>query len=387
MSPLPLEQPATPGPAIFISAAEPSADLYGAGLIQAVKSRRPDVRFVGMAGPRMRAQGCETLFDMTAHAAMLTGVLRVVRQGAKLLRTARHQLRSGTFDAAVVIDSPTLHLRLAGSAKTAGVPVLYYVAPQLWAWGARRISKLRNRVDRMAVILPFEEGYFRDRGVDATYVGHPLADALAEQAVDEEAVRDIRKFGNPIVALLPGSRRHVVAEVLPGQLEVAERISSVLPGAAFGVSVAGGQVAPIIQSQIHQCRVPVKAYFDRHTALIRAADLVLVASGTTTLEVAFHGRPMIVMYNTSRLFYHAVGRWMIRTPYLCLPNILAGKEVVPEFMPYYSSTKPIADKAIELLRSEQLRRNMVERLTELVEPMRASGAAQRTAEMLLEMID
>lgn len=347
---------------------------------------QPSVRFVGVAGPKMVEAGCERIFDMSRHAAMLLGVIKNAAQGIAMLNTCDRHLRGYPFAAAVVIDSPMLHLPLAAKAHAAGVPVLYYIAPQMWAWGKYRIHKLRNRTDRVAVIFPFEEEFFRNQGVNATYVGHPLAEQFAQMAIDRGSVAGIRQRGIPVVALLPGSRKHVVEAVLPGQLEVAERIASVIPGASFGVSVANPQVAPIVTSLVASCRVPVEPYPGRHSELIQAADLVLVASGTTALEVAFHERPMIVMYNSSRFFYHLIGRWMIDSRYLSLPNILAGREIVPEFMPYYTSTVAIADRAIELLRSDEARMKMVGELAKTVAPLRGTHATQRTAELLLELI-
>lgn len=373
-------------PLVFISAAEPSADLHGAALIRATRAMQPSVRFVGVAGPKMVEAGCERIFDMSRHAAMLLGVIKNAAQGIAMLNTCDRHLRGYPFAAAVVIDSPMLHLPLAAKAHAAGVPVLYYIAPQMWAWGKYRIHKLRNRTDRVAVIFPFEEEFFRNQGVNATYVGHPLAEQFAQMAIDRGSVAGIRQRGIPVVALLPGSRKHVVEAVLPGQLEVAERIASVIPGASFGVSVANPQVAPIVTSLVASCRVPVEPYPGRHSELIQAADLVLVASGTTALEVAFHERPMIVMYNSSRFFYHLIGRWMIDSRYLSLPNILAGREIVPEFMPYYTSTVAIADRAIELLRSDEARMKMVGELAKTVAPLRGTHATQRTAELLLELI-
>jgi len=371
---------------VFISAAEPSADLHGAALIRATRAIDPTVRFVGVAGPKMVEAGCERIFDMSRHAAMLLGVIKNAVRGIAMLNTCDRHLRGYPFAAAVVIDSPMLHLPLAAKAQAAGVPVLYYIAPQMWAWGKYRIHKLRNRVDRVAVILPFEEDFFRNQGVNATYVGHPLAEQFAQMSIDRDVVAGIRRRGVQVVALLPGSRTHVVESVLPGQLLVAERIASTISGATFGVSVANAQVAPIIQRLVSACRVPVEPYPGHHAELIQAADLVLVASGTTALEVALHERPMVVMYQSSRFFYHAIGRWMIDLPYLSLPNILARREIVPEFMPYYTSTDPIADLAIALLRSEDARRTMAENLSAMVAPLRGTHAAQRTAELLLEMI-
>jgi len=373
-------------PLIFISAAEPSGDCHGASLIRSTLAACPSARFVGVTGPKMVAVGCESIFDMTRHAAMLLGAIKAAGRAIAMLETSERYLRRYPFDGAVVIDSPALHLPLAGRAQSAGVPVMYYIAPQMWAWGAYRIHKLRNRIDRVAVILPFEETYFRDQGVNATYVGHPLADQLAEIRIDRTVVDEIRGRGDPVIALLPGSRKHVVTATLPGQLEAAQQIAATFPGAGFTVSVANRQVAAVVEAALSSCHVPVRAQRRNYAELIQAADLVLVTSGTAALEVAFHHRPMIVMYNASRVFYHLIGRWMIHAPYLSLPNILAGREIVPEFMPYYTSTKPIAERAIKLLRSEEARRTMMADLRETVEPLRSSQASKRAATMLLDMV-
>ena len=234
-------------PLIFISAAEPSGDLHGASLIRATLAACPGARFVGVAGPRMVRAGCEPIFDMTRHSAMLLSALTAAGRAIAMLEAAQRCLRRHRFDGAVVIDSPALHLPLAARARAVGVPVMYYIAPQTWAWGAYRVRKLHRRIDRMAVILPFEQKYFRDRGVNATYVGHPLADHVAEVPVDQTVVQQIRGHGTPVVALFPGSRKHVVKALLRGQLEVARSIAAAIPGATFGVSVANSQVAPLIR--------------------------------------------------------------------------------------------------------------------------------------------
>jgi len=378
---------AGPYPLIFISAAEASADRHGAALIRAARNQCPSIRFVGVAGPEMVAEGCDRIFDFTGHAAMLAGAVGAVGRGVAMLRTADRHLRRYGFHGAVVIDSPTLHLPLAARAQAAGVPVMYYIAPQVWAWGQYRTAKLRERFDRVAVILPFEEPFLRQHGVNATYVGHPLAEQVASQTADAPAVKTIKAGAEYVIALLPGSRRHVIREVLPGQLEVAERIASALPGVRFVVSIANTASEPWINHLAAGCRADVRTYLGRFAELIAAADLVLVASGTAALEVAFHRRPMIVMYNVSPLFYHFLARWLIRTRYLSLPNILAGREVVPEFMPYYRSTVPIAERAVELLRFPQQRQAMTDELAAIVEPLRGTQASVHAAAMLLEMVN
>ncbi len=334
----------------------------------------------------MREAGCEPIFDMSAHAAMLLGAARAARQAGGMLTAAYQCLQNGRLDAAVVIDSPMLHLPLALLAKDAGVPVLYYVAPQLWAWGEKRIEKLRKRVDRLAVILPFEEPYFRERGVEATFVGHPLADVLERPPPDAHAVESLRRRGQPFIASLPGSRRQVVKQLLDDQLDIAERVAAAFPDAAFGVSIAHDSMGEWVEARARRCAANAQCHRGALGNLIEAADLALVASGTTTLEVAFRRRPMIVMYKTSRTMAKLAGRW-VRTPYLALPNILAGREIVPEFMPAYASVEPIAARAIQLLSSPDDRADMVRALDAAVTPLRNPGASKRTAQMLFELID
>lgn len=374
-------------PRVFISAAEPSGDAYGAILIRDVRERRPQAQFVGIAGPKMQAQGCQAIYDMTRHSAMLLGVLGSAGAAITVLSRTTDQFCRHYFDAAVVIDSPMLHLPIALRAKMRSIPVLYYVAPQLWAWGESRAGKIRSRVDKLAVILPFEQEYFRNLGLDATYVGHPLFDVLSARTVDSDRVHQIRSLGQPLVAMLPGSRKHVVEEVLPGQLEVARAICDRFRGVHIAISVANPAVGDVIRRQTEQCRSSVTLYSSQNAELLLAADLALVASGTATLEVANYGCPMIVMYNGSRLLYHLFARWMIRLEHFSLINILARRRLVPEFMAYYKSTAPISKCAIDLLCSPEKLDAMRKGLSDTIAPIRDTGASARTAEILLRMID
>jgi len=379
--------PATRTKRVFISAAEPSADRHAADLIRAAQLADPSIRFLGIAGPHMVAAGCTRMYDLTRHAAMLMSALGNLTRGAAALSVADQCFRRFGFSAAVLVDSPMLHLPMAAKARAAGVPVLYYIAPQLWAWGAYRIYKVRHRVDRLAVILPFEEEYFRNQGVDARFVGHPLAEQVGEFHVDPARVAAIRAHGEPVIAILPGSRKHVVESVLPGQLEVAAGIAAQFGRATFVVSVANPQVGPTVEALVTRANSPIRVHPGPCAEAIRAADLVLVASGTAALEVAFHERPMIVMYNASPLFYHLIGRWMLQTPFLSLPNIIAGRAVVPEFMPYYRSTEPIVRSALHLLTSQSRRRAMADDLRHLVDPLRERRASLQTTTMLLDLIE
>ncbi len=374
-------------PRFFISAAELSGDLHAASLIREILRRRPDARFIGVAGPNMRQAGCHPVADLTTHAAMLAGALTNVLRAARALQRTSHEFANHHYDAAIVVDSPMINLPVALRAKMRGIPVLYYIAPQLWAWGAYRLHKVGSRVDKLAVVLPFEQEFFRNVGLDATFVGHPLFDILTRRAPDPDAVGRMRSAGRPVIAILPGSRTHVIRAVLPGQLQVAAAIRDRFPNARFGVSLADTAHTQLVQSQIHDARIHADLLHNRNSDLLSAADLTLVASGTATLEVAYYRSPMIVMYNGSRLLYHLLGRWMIGIEHLSLVNILAGRRLVPEFMPYYTSTAPIVEAALDLLSSPERLDRMRTELADTISPINKPGASARTADMLLEMVN
>jgi len=374
------------GPRVFISAAEPSADLHAAKLIRAVHRADPGVRFVGVAGPLMREAGCETIFDMTAHAAMLTGMIRVAPQAWRMLRTCKGFLRTNPVDLAVVIDSPMLHLPVAKHARHVNVPVLYYIAPQVWAWAKSRVRRVRRRTSRLAVILPFEEKFFRDYGIPADYVGHPLFDTLAQRVIEASVVEALRSRGRPLIAILPGSRTHVVHEVFPGQLEVAAAIHAAHPGAHFCVSVANERTQPIIAAALAQTSISHSLHTDENGALLSAADFALVASGTATLETAYYHVPMIVMYNSTRFGWYVFGKWVTCTPHLAIVNILAGREIVPEFMPFYRSTAPIIRAALDMLADPERLAAKRRELAEMMDPLIRTGASDNAAAIVMEML-
>ncbi len=378
---------ATDCPNIFISAAEHSADLHAASLIEAIRRRRPGARFVGLTGPRMRRAGCETIEDMTRHSAMLAGAFLKVGQGLDILSRIDRALSAQPLDLAIVVDAPTYHLPIARRCKARGLPVLYYIAPQTWAWAEFRVRKIRQRTDRLAVIFPFEEDYFRRHGIDAVYVGHPLWDALARHRVDQAFVAERRRGHDLTVAILPGSRKHVIKEVLPGQLEVAGVLRRRFDRLGLMISAADDRARAVIARIVGAAGMDIPIYQGRHLDVINAADLALVASGTGTVETAYYHCPMVVMYNASRVGYHLLGRWFIRTRYFCMVNILAGRQVVPEFMPFYRSTEPIAARAVELLASPEGRRRMSQELADVIDPQVKTGASDNAAAEALDVLD
>ncbi len=387
-------------PHIFVSVAEQSADEHAAKFAEAFRRLAPHATFGGLAGPALRAAGCEGLHDMTAHSAMALAALRRIPEALRLLARIKSHLSEQRYDAAVLVDSPAINLPIAKLFKKRGIPVLYYIAPQTWAWGPKgwRNRRLRNRVDRLACIWPFEEPYFSAAGIPATYVGHPSFDRLIDVHVDTPRVDALRRGAKPVLTLLPGSRRHVVEEVFPGQLEVAVAVATRFPASRFLAVAANDAIKRLIRSYLEPHNRPrvrgrdlpveiLEGAADR-AAAIRAADLALVASGTVTLEVAYHGAPMIVMYNSGRWPYRLVGRWLLTTPFLSIPNILAGREVVPEFMPFYRTTDPISARAVDWLSNpmalDRVRADLLATIRPLAKPGAADNAARTLAALLAE---
>jgi len=373
---------------IFVSALEHSADLYLANLVRTLRQEVPGVHVFGIAGAESRDAGCGILTNMVPESVMLArAAMNLPKAGRLLLDLDRTIFAHGQRapDAAVLVDSPTFHLPLARRLKARGIPVLYYVAPQVWAWGHFRIRKIRQRVDALACILPFEEQFFRGHGINATFVGHPLLETLAGRQPDPEKLDRIRSWPKPLIVLMPGSRRQVVRSLLPDMLYCAGAIRRRWPRASFAVSVARKDLMPLIGDICRKHAADVRILDGWNRELLSAADLVLVASGTATIEVAFHHKPMVVLYKASRLGYWLVGRWLIRTPYLSLVNILAGEQLVPEFMPYYASPEAVANEVTELLANEPRRQRMAARLAEISGQLYRENVSQTVASMVLTL--
>ncbi len=366
-----------------MTAAEHSGDALGAAVIPALRQMHPGASFVGIGGARMAAAGCRLLADPTARSAMLIGAVRQAHYWYGLLGQIKQELKSHRPDVVVPIDSPTINLRIANMAKKAGLPVCFYVAPQLWAWAEWRMGKVRSSVDTLCCILPFEESYFKKHNVNAVYVGHPMFDLPADLPENDPANIDPPlpgmagrgSTGNgehldaPRVALLPGSRTGEIQNNLPPMLEMISEIKGRFPRVSFVAAAASEQRAWQIRHHLRRVNTPVDIRVGMTDAIIRWSDLVLSVSGTATLQIAKHHKPMLVMYALAAYKWHLLGRHLIRTRYMSLVNILADKEIVPEYMPFYGSPLPMAREAIELLSHPEQRAAMARDLAELVHPL------------------
>ncbi len=371
-------------PLIFISAADMSAEAHAVELLQAVRKQRPGARFVGVGGQKLADEGVELLVDIMAQSAMTYEAFIKIGYFLKVIHRAGQVMRQRYFDAAVYVDSPALHFPMSRKAKNQGIPNMYYIAPQVWAWARHRRWKLRWLFDKVACILPFEETLFRSYGIDATYVGSPVFDNFDNWSKTKQV--DLKK-GIPTLALLPGSRAHEVKALMPAMLVVARKVLQQWPDATFIVAAANEKITQTVTQMLgpNKDRFHVEHRIT-HQA-IKASDLCLAASGTATLEVAACGRPMVVMYHVNRLLWKLVGWWLVPQRPMCLVNILAGEMVVPEFMPWYGSPAPVAQKVLDLLADPQLLKATSQRLLELTKPLKQGGTADRAARILLDLAD
>jgi lipid-A-disaccharide synthase len=357
-----------------------------------LRALHPDAKFVGIGGHKMAEAGCKLLADPTARSAMLAGAVRQAHYWFGMLGQIKQELRAHRPDVVVPIDSPTINLRIARMAKQAGLPVCFYVAPQLWAWAEWRMAKVRASVDTLCCVLPFEESYFRKHNINAVYVGHPMFDIPADVPENDPARMDpplpgmagrvssaaVEGPDAPRVALLPGSRKAEIEQNLPPMLEVISEIKGRFPKVSFVAAAASDERAWQIRHHLRRFNTPVDIRVGATDAIIRWADLVLSVSGTATLQIAKHHKPMIVMYAVSAYKWHLVGRHLIRTRYMSLVNILADKELVPEYMPFYGSPLPMAREAIELLLRPDLRAAMSRDLADLVKPLGPAATGYRS---------
>ncbi len=322
---------------IILSAGEASGDLHGATMCRALRALDPGVRLIGMGGPRMAAAGVEILVDPTAHAAVGTseaigrvpGLYRAYKILVRRLREARPQ-------AMVLIDFPEFNLRLAKQARRAGVPVVYFIPPQLWAWRRGRIRQMARRVTRVLAAFPFEKSLYEEAGVSVEFVGHPLLDVVPSD-LDRMKARQRLGIGErqTLVGLLPGSRRQEVGRLLPPMLDAAARLAGGDDNRCFVIGLAGsvdrGLVTALLARASETGGPPVEVVEGLTHEVMAAADVLLIASGTATLEAALLGAPMVVCYRVSRLT-EAVARLLNRSPWISLPNIVAGRSAVPEIL-------------------------------------------------------
>jgi lipid-A-disaccharide synthase len=370
----------------MISCGEPSGDLYAAELARRIRIHEPAAAITGFGGQRLKAAGASLLGDFSGLS--VTGLLEVARLLPRTYAMYRRLVaaaRRDRPDVLVAIDFPDFNFRLAAAIKRLGVPIVYYISPQLWAWRPGRMNTMRALADRVLVIFPFEEQIYRDAGVPVQWVGHPLLDVMPppQPKAALEAVLGLSASA-PTVALLPGSRPNEVGAILPGLAAAAGRIRARVPEAQFAVARAP-HISDDLLAPLGSIRGARPIVLDgRADELLQVADVALVASGTVTVQAALHECPMVVVYRLSPLTYR-LGRPFVRVNTFAMANLVAGSRVVPELIQHDFTPERVAAEALDILTNPARATEMREDLRKVRVRLGTPGASDRAAQAVLEV--
>ena len=373
-------------PRIFLSAGDESGDLHASNLMREIKKLEHDVQFAGVGRTRMKQMG---LLSVRRESGMdgamwLHNLLRLGRFH-QLLKDCRHYLKSERPDLVVLVDFGGFNLYLARAATELGLPVLYYIPPQVWAHGAHRAKKLKKWVTRIAVIYPFERDFYRERSVDVDYVGHPLFDELSRHPPRKQAVDRLREdHGNPLIGLFPGSRAQEVRANLGIAMDACAAVREAFPEAGFAAVCPEG-VRDLAVEHVQGGPIEVNILDASATELARAASLCITKSGTITLEVASQECPMLIFYRVNPVSWF-LASGLKDTPYIGLVNTLAGRMICPERLMCRDESDWLARQAVDMLQDSARYERCRQSIARVMEGFAEPGASRRTAELALEMI-
>ena len=376
-------------PLILIIAGEASGDLHGSRLAIELKRLKPDCRLKGIGGPRMEAAGVQLLYSLKDFAFMgFSEVLRHLPFIRRVFKRLNRLFLQEKPDLLILIDYPGFNLRLAKIAKRRNIAVLYYISPQVWAWNSRRAQAIARRVDCLAVILPFEVDFYRRRtGLQANFVGHPLLEVVRPKL---SRSRFCQKWGldseKPVIGLLPGSRIQEIDRLLPVMLQAGRLLRRRMPDLQLALGTVSTVERSFYQDLMREHGENVVLISDQTYDLMSHAQLLLVASGTATLESAILGASMIILYRISFISW-IIARLLVRVSCIGLVNLVAGEKIVPELVQYQVTAKRVAREAYHLLSNDQRRRKMAGKLAKIRRQLGETGASRRTAELALNLID
>jgi lipid-A-disaccharide synthase len=366
---------------LLISCGEASGDLYGAELVRHLRERAPDLEVSGLGGDRLQADGASLIAHVRDLAVV--GLLEVVshlRHLRSVFRRVLADVDARRPDVAVLVDYPDFNLRLARALRARGVPVVYYVSPQVWAWRRGRLRAIRDTVSRMLVIFPFEEALYLDARVPVTFVGHPLVSLVRRTAEPAGFLREIGLDpARPVIALLPGSRPKEVAHNLPPMAGAVDVLAAARPDLQFLIAVAPSLDPETVRRELGGR--PVTVVHDRTHEALSAATAAVVASGTATVETALLGVPMVVVYRLSAWTYR-LGRRFVRVPYYAMVNLIAGRGIVPELIQSDFTPERVAGELLPLLADTGARRAMEAGLSEVRDKLGGAGASARAADQV-----
>ncbi|MDX1930493.1 MAG: lipid-A-disaccharide synthase [Pirellulaceae bacterium] len=381
-------------PKIFFSVGEPSGDLHAANLIRSLQtcSERLGVvqpKFRGLGGPKMRDAGCSLDFELTNLAVVgFAEVLPKLREFFRVADIASDVFARDRPDAVILVDFPGFNWHIAKRAKKFGIPVFYYLPPQLWAWGAWRLRKMRATVDHVLCNLPFEPEWYAKRKMQVEYVGHPFFDEIVERRLDQKFMDQWRDWDGLQVVVLPGSRTREVNSIWPMQLEAIRELSKRHPKTRFLVACYQDRHCLACKRLMTEAdkSLNVEFFFGRTSELIELADCSLMKSGSVSLEMMARHKPAVVVYHVSRSFY-AIGRCLVSLKSMSLPNMMAGKTVMPEFLAVGSTAKATGQAIAaldELLSSSEARDSQRAELRALSAAYAAPGASERAARLIMK---
>jgi lipid-A-disaccharide synthase len=371
---------------LLLSCGEASGDLYAGALTRELRALEPALAIAGLAGPQFAAAGGRLIDDYRDIAVTgLTEALAKVPRSYAALRRLVRAARDDRPDALIVVDAPDFNFRLAPRIKRLGVPIVYYISPQIWAWRPTRLRAIRGFADRVLVIFPFEEAIYRDGRVPVEFVGHPLVDLMAPSAAREPFLSKLgMRPACPTIAVLPGSRANEVMRILPDLVASADRIRAAVPGAQFVVGRAP-HLDDHLFDVVASASAPFAVVEGETNTVLAASDVVLTASGTATVQTALHDKPMVIVYRLSPMTYR-LGRRLVTVDAIGMVNLIAGEQIVPELVQERLTPEAVAREAISMLTD----RDRVARIREQLAMVRARlggpGASRRAAEAILRVV-
>ena len=377
---------------IFISAGETSGDMHGSNLMLEIHKKNPSIKFYGLGRNKMSEAGLQCIRDMSSQSVMWLQSLKKIPGLWKIFKDCYRFFDEEKPELLILIDYVGFNLYLAKAAKKRNIPVMYYISPQLWAHGSWRIKKIKKFVDRMVVVYPFEETFYTNGGVSAKYVGHPLFDELNAKDIDTNLIEKIKGGGQKtVISLLPGSRKQEIRTLLPILLETATAIHEKIPSVKFLLSCSNKRNLELIEgitkrfASANNKRLSIEIVTEKISEVIKSSSLCICNSGTVTLEIANYQIPMVACYRVSPFAYFA-SKPHIDTPYICLVNAIAEREVVPEKTMYRDDYKWLASHATELLLNEEKREACIDGLKEVTSLIGSPGASAKAADEALSMI-
>ena len=370
---------------IFISAGELSGDIHGGNLVAAIRNKQPEISISAIGGDNMSSSGATLLYHIRETSFM--GFAEVVRHLPFIYRlwkkTLRH-IEQTKPDLVVLIDYPGFNLRLARAVTRRNIPVIYYISPQVWAWHQSRVKKIKKYTRMVLCILPFEEKWLKNHGVNAKFVGHPLRDQIEKihkSSSDDEETRPDN--ANPYIGLFPGSRRQEIQRHLPVMLETVHRLKKIYPALHVAISIAPDIDMTAYEKQ--QSSEWIHWLKNRNHRIMQSADLLIMSSGTATLEASLFLTPLIVIYRLSQISY-LMGKMLVKVPFISLANLIANRKGITELIQHEANSNNIVHEANILLSDSEYRAQMIQFLTEVNQQLGKPGTSDRAAEIILNFL-